>query len=512
MTGNTAKKLVQRASTSSQDSSNSIKIISGRQSKELVVSFCGAIGAGIRAIKHVAKQEFEELGYETVDIRVSELMKRFPEHKSISEANSGSPSFNRYKKLQDLGDIVRENYSLQILAEAAITEIGVIKENVLKDTGSQEAVDKRKVVYFIDQLKNPAEVELFRLIYQSNFYLIGVIRSEEERKKNLREESMELAEVDTLIHRDRKSAEKFGQQTEKTILDSDIFIRNSHGHLTHLKSSLNRFISLIHGINGITPTKHERGMFSAFSASLQSACLSRQVGAAIVDDNGNTIAVGRNDVPKALGGLYNSEDGDKDYRCINKGGKCYNDSYKFKIKDKIESLLKNQLVPNSSKIAEKIYNESGISSLLEFSRSIHAEMDAITSISRQGNASTKGTTLYTTTYPCHNCARHIVAAGIVKTIYIEPYEKSLALDLHDDAITNLSDQNKVMFEPFEGISPRRYVKFFFPSADRKDDDGKAVKVTTKYKNHVDIQLLDSYSKYEQKISTDFNKKLSPAND
>jgi hypothetical protein len=38
--------------------------------------------------------------------------------------------------------------------------------------------------------------------------------------------------------------------------------------------------------NGITPSLHEKGMFNAFSASLLSACLSRQVGAAIVDNMG----------------------------------------------------------------------------------------------------------------------------------------------------------------------------------------------------------------------------------
>lgn len=35
-----------------------------------------------------------------------------------------------------------------------------------------------------------------------------------------------------------------------------------------------------------------------------------------------------------------------------------------------------------------------------------------------------GTTLYATMYPCHNCARHIVAAGIRKVIYIERYGES----------------------------------------------------------------------------------------
>lgn len=51
---------------------------------------------------------------------------------------------------------------------------------------------------------------------------------------------------------------------------------------------------------------------------------------------------------------------------------------------------------------------------MEYSRSIHAEMDVITSMARKQNGDTKDKILFTTTYPCHNCARHIVAAGIKK--------------------------------------------------------------------------------------------------
>jgi deoxycytidylate deaminase len=525
MTGNTAKVLKSVPKTKSQSSSsnltNSIQTISGRQSKEIFVAFCGAIGAGISTLKQVAREELEELGYEIIDLRVSKLMKVFPEYVDMKPENS----FDRYKIYQDLGDKLRDGYNRQILAEAVINEVSIIKEsskqkvltelkvdNPSSNTDelckkAQSIIDKKKVAFFIDQLKNPSEVELLRLTFQNNFYLIGVIRSEEERKRNLKDEGISQEQVDILINRDRKSEDKYGQQAEKTILDSDIFIKNNQSHVSHLRKSVKRFFCLIHGVNGITPTTHEKGMFSAFSTSLQSACLSRQVGASILDENNNVIATGKNDVPKAFGGLYSTDDGYDDHRCIHKGGKCYNDAHKLKLKRKIEQLLSKEKISNSQEIADILYDKSGISSILEFSRSIHAEMDAITSIARTGNGKTIGSTLYTTTYPCHNCARHIVAAGIIKAIYIEPYEKSLAIDLHDDAITNNLDQDKVIFQPFEGISPRRYAKFFFPSAERKNDEGKAVKITTKYNHHVDIQYLDTSKTYQEVISEDFRKKV-----
>jgi tRNA(Arg) A34 adenosine deaminase TadA len=91
-------------------------------------------------------------------------------------------------------------------------------------------------------------------------------------------------------------------------------------------------------------------------------------------------------------------------------------------------------------------------------------MEAITAAARMG-IQIDGTTLYTTTFPCHNCAKHIVASGIKRVVYIEPYPKSLALDLHSDSIAldeveHEEVRDKVMFEPFVGIAPRRYEDLF----------------------------------------------------
>ncbi len=103
--------------------------------------------------------------------------------------------------------------------------------------------------------------------------------------------------------------------------------------------------------------------------------------------------------------------------------------------------------------------------LTEFGRAVHAEMAALMSCLRSGVTPIRGT-LYCTTFPCHNCAKHIVAAGIETVIYIEPDPKSKARDLHADAITLPDDDEReplmqrVHFRPFEGIGPRRFVDLF----------------------------------------------------
>ena len=94
-------------------------------------------------------------------------------------------------------------------------------------------------------------------------------------------------------------------------------------------------------------------------------------------------------------------------------------------------------------------------------------MDALIAAGRNG-VSFASSTLYTTTFPCHNCTRHIIAAGVKRVVYIEPYPKSLAKDLHSDAVTITGstgaradkDDNRIPFEPFMGIGPRRFFDLF----------------------------------------------------
>jgi hypothetical protein len=96
--------------------------------------------------------------------------------------------------------------------------------------------------------------------------------------------------------------------------------------------------------------------------------------------------------------------------------------------------------------------------------------------------STSNAYLYTTTFPCHNCTRHIIASGIRKLVYIEPYPKSKAKDLHSDAICFDEEEamksGKIPFVPFVGVGPRRYLDLFSSQlsggipVERRDRDGK----------------------------------------
>jgi cytidine deaminase len=156
--------------------------------------------------------------------------------------------------------------------------------------------------------------------------------------------------------------------------------------------------------------------------------------------------------------------------------------------------------------------ESPIKDLTEYGRVVHAEMDALTSCARN-HLSTLGATLYCTTFPCHNCAKHIIAAGISRVVYIEPYEKSKALEFHDDAV--LFDQKqieeKVIFEPFFGIGPRLYFDLFSMklssgySIKRKDKDTGKIVEWEHAKSRVRLRMLPlTYLELEIQAAKLFN--------
>jgi deoxycytidylate deaminase len=224
----------------------------------------------------------------------------------------------------------------------------------------------------------------------------------------------------------------------------------------------------------------EYGLFLAKAAALRSLDLSRQVGAAIFSDKGEIIALGANEVPKAGGGAYwpDSGDDDRDYR----RGYDSNDQRKRQILGELISNLK------CSKSVEEALSQANIRDsqfmdALEYGRVVHAEMSAISDAVRIGR-STIGATLYCTTFPCHMCAKHIVASGIDHVVFLEPYPKSLASELHSDSIFiegadrgKYQDFPSVQFQHFFGITPLRYRELFERDT-RKDSCGQFIKFGT----------------------------------
>jgi deoxycytidylate deaminase len=308
---------------------------------------------------------------------------------------------------------------------------------------------------------------------------------------------MKLAEVYELIDQDSGEEILHGQTVRQTFPQADFFLRVDSFVDQGIDSRVRRFLDVILNTDIITPTPEERAMFFAASAGTNSACLSRQVGAAVTDAAGEILAVGWNDVPKAGGGLYSSGiDSSGDHRCANlEGGVCFNDRHKgLMTAEIVDALIKEKVVNDGDRQKTiDVIKKSKIRDLIEFSRAIHAEMYAIISGSQKSGSRMVGGKLFCTTYPCHSCARHIIAAGIKEVYYIEPYRKSLATTLHSDDITEAeAETNKVRLLPFDGVAPSRYMELFSMGEDSRKKNGKKSVVNPKeaqQKSEISLEAL-----------------------
>jgi deoxycytidylate deaminase len=210
-------------------------------------------------------------------------------------------------------------------------------------------------------------------------------------------------------------------------------------------------------------------MFLAFVSSLRSADLSRQVGAVIARKE-EVLATGTNDCPRAGGGLYWPEFNTSTKRIDDvKGGRDYTkgfDSNKAEQKKIIDQIVKQASNKGiDRKVIRELLENSRIQDLTEFGRMVHAEMEALLTCARNG-VSCRNASLFCTTFPCHNCAKHIIAAGIQRVVYVEPYQKSKAEEFHPDSLylgfssQETTEDRRVQFEPFVGLGPRRFVDLF----------------------------------------------------
>ncbi|MCR9163984.1 MAG: hypothetical protein ACE37F_02215 [Nannocystaceae bacterium] len=306
--------------------------------------------------------------------------------------------------------------------------------------------------------------------------VISVFVGDAERRRQLGGRGLDEKEVAELIKRDRDGGEH-GQATTRTFELGDLFVDASLGR-EHASKEVQRFLDLVFGSPLVTPTRHEHAMFLAFSASLRSGDLSRQVGAVVATSRGAIVGEGANDAPRFGGGQYWPKEG-HDFRDIAKGYDS-NETIKDQMIRKLANLPPFESLGEAAfESARGALKQAGFLEITEFGRAVHAEMAALMSCARLG-VSTRERLLYCTTFPCHNCAKHIVAAGISTVYFIEPYPKSRAFELHPDSVGEEGSTGKVIFRPFIGVGPRRYVELFAlrdPSSRgvrRKGSDGRRV--------------------------------------
>lgn len=537
-----ATKLKHAASKSAESKAT----LEQNRTNELFFAVVGPGGAGSSRVasvlaKSIESKEINSKSYSATLIKASNCIREWAEEQGKPNIPvSGDKTLKSTIDMQDLGDEIRkESQDLAAVAKCFIKKIAEARAGLLNQSftlGEAVRPDDAPRAFILDSIRHPDEVRLLRRVYGPTFALVGVVCEEDVRKERLlgkffndkeRKKVENIKLVEDFMRRDAgENQAKHGQHVSDAFFEADYFIDNTQDDPSEdgakITPHLGRLVDIIVHDRIVRPTQAETAMHHAYSARLRSACLSRQVGAALTDHAGNILATGTNEVPQPGGGVYGetrSPADAHDHRCAMQVSKfCSNNRYQNKI---IEELIK--AVPELDKHPQRsgligIIRETRIGQLLEFSRAVHAEMDALLSAGRIG-ASTVGSHLYVTTFPCHYCARHIVSAGVYEVQYIEPYPKSLARELHGDAIafdpedwmppnptSHRQEQNsfkedrkrsrqeseyqaqvlagktpdplpavpeqahpgKVLFRPFIGVAPQMYQRAFLKDRSYKD--------------------------------------------
>lgn len=441
----------------------------------------------------------DHYGYDCVYIRLSSLIKHFSYQVNVDIDTFEGPN-ERIDKYQTAGNDLRKKFGDEYIVDRAIEKIAIERDlrGGYKNVNGARVVLPIRRAYFLDSLKNPAELNRLRQVYGDLLWVISVFAPEDVRLARLRRAGLGEEAARYAMKRDYEEEIKSGQKVSKTAHQANYFIRNSSENIDDIRKPVERFVETIFGIKLHTPTFYEKGMMEAASAAVRSACLSRQVGAAIYDSKGDLLGVGCNDVPKVGGGLYAEGEG-ADNRCFRWQGKeCHNDKHKTELAQRV-AVATNFGEAEATDVVGRAM-DGGIANLIEFSRSVHAEMEAIVSVARLGTGSTVNSTLFTTTFPCHNCARHIVAAGVTTVYYVEPYSKSLALELHSDSITlSETDEGKVRFLQYEGFAPKTSLRLFSSAGRERKVGGKFVEANPTSAKPIFATPLDSYTNTENRV-------------
>ncbi|OOE71628.1 deoxycytidylate deaminase [Salinivibrio kushneri] len=328
----------------------------------------------------------------------------------------------------------------------------------------------------IDAIRNPFEAKFFKDRY-SAFYLMSINAPDDDRKAYLQNEhKYTVDEFDELEQRESgktkiDDADFISQNVKRCIEISDVHIFNPRNELDNnnvLKAQLAWYLALIKHPGIISPTNLERVMQIAYTAKVNSGCISRQVGAVVTDENYSIKSVGWNDVAKgqvpcnlrSLNGLEQDFDEvtysvyerhDKDFRTAAKGElikifnkpgtKGKNISYCFKD-------IKNSLDESGNQV---------------HTRSLHAEENAFLQLTKYGTAGIEGGKLFTTASPCELCAKKAYQLGIKDIVYIDPYP-GIAID----HILSIGKKRPNLIQ-FRGAVGKGYHLLYEPTISYKDE-------------------------------------------
>lgn len=338
---------------------------------------------------------------------------------------------------------------------------------------------RKKVFIVIDAIRNQHEVRFFRDRY-SAFYLVSINAPNQDRNEYLHQVHKfnvdQLKEID--VKESGKSSEEFGyfisQNVKKCVEISDIHIFNPRNELDNnniLKAQLAWYVALMLHPGLVSPTTIERTMQIAYSAKSNSGCISRKVGAVIMNLDNSVQAIGWNDVPKgqvpcvlrSIDGALNSFD-EIEYSLFERT----NPEFRKKLIEKKEELSTGKEDRLDGRNCSYCFKDIKNSITPEeknqvHTRSLHAEENAFLQITKYGGTGISGGKLYTTASPCELCSKKAYQLGISQIIFIDPYP-----GISQDHILEIG-LNKPELVQFRGAVGKGYHQLYDSTIDYKDE-------------------------------------------
>lgn len=308
--------------------------------------------------------------------------------------------------------------------------------------------EKPGYIWVIDSIRNPAEIRVLRR-FSREFFLIGVYAEKEVRWNRTRTKYKDNRK--TFDEDDQNDTGEgnfsYGQHVGDCFYEADVVISNNDNFVAvgnqefdNFVSQLTPYIELIQKpLRKQRPISQDEALMAiAYGMSQRSSCLKRKVGAIIVDENGNIISSGYNEVP-----MFETP-------CDKKfNNKCYREWILDKFFEKVRSDLPGPKT-NTTKL-RKLFREQFKN--LDYCRALHAEENAIVNLARHASSvDLERCVLYTTTYPCRMCANKIANVGIKQVVYLEPYP-----DQNAKSILGQADVNDRFFQ---GVTFRAYFRLY----------------------------------------------------
>lgn len=400
----------------------------------LVIGLTGSFGSGCSTLA----QALSNHGFKIFSLS-SALKDEWKQRLSSAGQAEKEPS---RRELQDLGNELRASQGREVLARRAV------------ELANREAAGNRKV---FDSIKNLREVNFLRQSFP-DFFLVAVQCSSEKRWKRVerryKEQDLGYEEFQRDDIRDQIESDlPYGQQVQLCVDDTDIVISNQvecHSKQEAIRTIQSRaepYLGLITNEQLRYPSADEVMMSVAYIQATRSRCIKRQVGAVIVDDDDNIVSVAFNENPPPIEPCQPREVCEKDSKMLGRlealeGSDCPRCGSKLPT---IEPPYRCTSCGVSLK--EALFPDRG----MQWCPAMHAEDSAIRQAPRRH---LHDCTLYTTTFPCFNCAKAITYAGIKRVVYVEPYPDGDGADLLEKA------GRDVLL--FEGVKARAFHRLFAP--------------------------------------------------